>query len=56
MCILFLAEKHIMLSYNHEAQNEVLKMNTMLKNLGYKVWVDVEKITEGKPDCWHFYF
>lgn len=40
--------QHVMLSYNHQAKTEVLKMNDRLRQLGYKVWIDMEQITAGK--------
>ena len=48
--MLFLAahQKHIMLSYNHQAKVEVYQMKDLLKKQGYKVWIDVEQITAGE--------
>ncbi|XP_067935708.1 uncharacterized protein [Watersipora subatra] len=40
-------QKHIMLSYNHQAKTEVNKMKDLLKQRGFKVWIDHEQITAG---------
>lgn len=40
-------DKHIMLSYNHQAKEEVNKMKERLREKGYKVWIDQEQITTG---------
>ena len=36
--------KHVMISYNWEQQELMLKIRDTLKNSGYKVWMDVDKI------------
>ena len=49
MLMVTLAEhKHIMLSYSHGDSKEVLKIKDTLKEQGYKVWIDIEKIASGK--------
>ena len=46
---LYLAdEKHIMLSYNHLSKQPVFAMRDMLRDRGYKVWIDEDQITAGK--------
>jgi hypothetical protein len=34
----------IMISYNHQSQEEILKIKNGLTNYGYKVWIDVEQM------------
>ena len=33
-----------MLSYNWGHQSEIKRLNTALKNRGYSIWIDIEKM------------
>ena len=37
-----------MLSYNHLSKQPVFAMRDMLRERGYKVWIDEDQITAGK--------
>ena len=38
--------KHVMISYQWGAQERMLKLRDELKRAGFKVWMDVEKMSE----------
>ncbi|KAF6029217.1 hypothetical protein EB796_012476 [Bugula neritina] len=40
-------KKQIMLSYHHQSAEQVLKIRNILTSHGYKVWIDVDHITDG---------
>jgi len=41
-------KKQVMLSYHHQSAEQVLKMKNILTSHGYKVWIDVDHITDGE--------
>ena len=45
---LFLGELHIMISYQWDVKQEVLKFRRRLAEAGYRVWIDVEQMHTGK--------
>ena len=40
------SEGHVFISYQWDAQKTVLKIKDRLKQAGFRVWIDVEKICE----------
>ncbi len=38
-----ITETHIMISYDHKHQYQVLALNIALEKMGYNTWIDEEK-------------
>jgi len=37
-------EKHVMISYQWSSKKTVVEVGKRLKNAGFKIWIDVEKM------------